>query len=189
MDIYGEGSSTRAPLSLVLLTALVYVAGFVTVGAWFALLLLGPAAAPAPSTTGRGFATCSVCGVVERVAEFERGAVALSGDQGEGFVLLLAALGGRLNASGGDWGAPGRIYETAVLHDDGSVRIVRDSSAPQWQRGDRVRVLRGRIEPEPDFMRAAGAAGATRAANAAGAAGAAPAERTPSPVPPVARAP
>lgn len=185
MDIYEEGSSPRAPLSLVLLTALVYVAGFVTVGAWFALLLLEPRAAPASATTSRGFAPCSVCGVVERVDAFERGAVALSGDQGEGFVLLLAALGGRRNADG----APGRIYETAVLHDDGSVRVVRDSSAPQWQRGDRVRVMRGRIEPEPDSLRPARAAGAPRAANAAAAAGAAPAGRTPSPVLPVARAP
>jgi hypothetical protein len=34
-----------------------------------------------------------------------------------------------------------------VLHDDGSVRVVQDWSAPQWKQGDRVRVVRGRVEP------------------------------------------
>jgi hypothetical protein len=167
MDSTRNDSSPRAPLALVLLTALVYVAGFAMVAAWFALLLLGPGQAPAAA---RSLSSCSICGVVERVAEYERSAVPLSGDQGEGFVLMLAALGGGLNAGT----APGRIYETAVLHDDGSVRVVRDTSVPHWKRGDRVRVLRGRVEP---------------AASAEGAPGAAPAGRTPSPVPPIARAP
>jgi hypothetical protein len=40
-----------------------------------------------------------------------------------------------------------RFYETAVLHDDGTVRVVRETSAPHWKRGDRVKVVRGRIEP------------------------------------------
>ena len=177
MDAYDEDDSPQAPLALVLLTALVYVAGFAMVAAWFALLLLGPGAAPA-APSPREFSSCSICGVVERVAEIERGAVPLSGDRGEGFVLLLAALGGGLSAPP----APGRIYETAVLHDDGSVRVVRDASAPRWKQGDRVRVLRGRVEPAPQ------ASGAT-VASAAGAADAAPAGRTPSPAPPAAQEP
>jgi hypothetical protein len=126
-------------LALTVLTAIVYIVGFATVSAWFALLVLGqPAQAPAP----RGIAACNVCGVVERVGEFERASLKITGEQSEGFVVLLAALGGSLKNAA----APGRIYETAVLHDDGSVRIVRDSSAPRWKRGDRVRVVKGRIE-------------------------------------------
>ena len=160
MDTPDKESFPRTPVSLAIVTAIVYVAGFAMVAAWFALLVLGqPGPAPRSLTTA-----CSVCGVVERVGEFERAGLQLSGDQSEGFVVLLAVLGNLDKRP-----APPKFYETAVLHDDGSVRIVRDSSAPQWKRGDRVKVIRGRIEP--------------------GAAAASPAERTPSPVPPVARAP
>jgi hypothetical protein len=169
MDDVSKQSSPNAPVALIALTILVYVAGFAMVAAWFALLVLGQPAAPATPPASRAPSGCSVCGVVERVGEFERARLQLNGDAGEGFVVLLAALGGLKSDS-----APGRMYETAVLHDDGSVRIVRDASAPRWKRGDRVRVVSGRVEPV-SFSAAAAAA--------------APAERTPNPVPPVARAP
>jgi len=105
--------------------------------------------------------------VVERVGEYQRAGLQMSGDHGEGFVVLLAALGGMK----GDV-PPGVMYETSVLHDDGSVRIVRDATVPQWKRGDRVRVVRGRVEP---------------AEREAAAAAALPAERTQNPALPVAR--
>ena len=131
----------QAPVALIVLTALVYVAGFSMVIAWFALVVLGQ---PSPSATGKSpdAATCRICGVVEGVAEFERASFQLNGEQNEGIVVLLAQLGGLK-------GAPvrGRIYETAVVHDDGTVRIVRDSQEPHWKRGDRVKVIGGRIEP------------------------------------------
>src|SRR5688572_1870831 len=50
--------------ALGLLTAIVYVAGFAMVAAWFALLMIGQ---PSSAQTERTPATCSVCGVVERV--------------------------------------------------------------------------------------------------------------------------
>ena len=158
MDAASKDSSPQAPVALIVLTVIVYVTGFAMVAAWFVLVILGQ---PAPTQQSRALSGCSVCGVVERVGEFERAGLQLSGDRGEGLVVLLAALGGMKETA-----SPGRMYETAVLHDDGSVRIVRDSSAPQWKRGDRVKVVRGRVEPV-----------------------ALPAERTPNPVPPVARAP
>lgn len=131
----------QAPVALIVLTAIVYVAGFAMVIAWFALVVLGQ---PGPSAGGAssGSSTCHVCGVVEGVAEFERSSFQLNGEQNEGIVVLLAQLGGLKSVP-----SNGRVYETAVLHDDGSVRVVRDTSAPQWKRGDRVRVVRGRIEP------------------------------------------
>ncbi len=130
----------QAPVSLIVLTAIVYVAGFATVIAWFALVVLGPPAQAdaRPADPAR----CHVCGVVEGVAEFERAGLELSGERNEGFVVMLAQLGGLNGAA-----APARVYETAVLQDDGSVRVVRDTSAPRWKRGDRVKVVRGRIEP------------------------------------------
>lgn len=138
--VRNDSAPERAPASLIVLTAIVYVAGFATVIAWFALIVLGPPA----STNARNAdpALCHVCGVVEGVAEFERASLELSGEQSEGFVVLLAQLGGLKGAP-----APARVYETAVLQDDGSVRVVRDTSAPHWKRGDRVKVVRGRIEP------------------------------------------
>ena len=155
--------------ALGLLTAIVYVTGFAMVAAWFALLIIGqPVTAPAPQSP----TTCGICGVVERVGEFERASLRISGEPSEGFVVMLAALSGSLPRAT----APGKFYETAVLHDDGSVRIVRDDSAPQWKRGDRVKVIRGRIEPgEALRMPAAGVRAASQT------------EKTPTPVRPVAR--
>jgi hypothetical protein len=164
MDAASKDSSPQAPVALIVLTVIVYAAGFAMVTAWFALVLLGQ---PAP-VQSRAPSGCSVCGVVDRVGELQSVGLQLSGDAGEGFVVLLAALGGIK-----DGAAPGRIYETAVLHDDGSVRVVRDASVPQWKRGDRVKVVRGRVEPERP---------------GAAAAAALPAERTPSPGQPVAQA-
>jgi hypothetical protein len=168
MDAASKDTSPQAPVALIALTIIVYVAGFAMVAAWFALVILGQ---PAPSQQGRAQPGCSVCGVVERVGEFERARLQLSGDRGEGFVVLLAALGGMKQDGAA---ARGHMYETAVLHDDGSVRIVHDSVAPQWKRGDRVRVVRGRVEPVSD---------------GAAAAAAAPAEKTPNPLLPAAPAP
>ena len=132
--------SARTPLALAALTALVYVAGFATVAAWAALVLLD-----APRLAGHPAAAppCGSCGVVQSVRELEPQATGpLEGSQAEGTVVLLAALGG---ASA----APKRpLYETLVQHDDGSVRVLRDTHAPHWQRGDRVRVIMGRVSPD-----------------------------------------
>lgn len=135
------------PLALGLLTLIVYFAGFATVAAWFALMVLGqPARAPAERAPGASAPhSCSVCGVVEQVEELPPGNLQFTGDKGEGFVVLLALL-----TNNGDVRAPrAPLYETAVRHDDGTVRVVRDSSTPKWKRGDRVRVVKGRIEPGP----------------------------------------
>ena len=130
-----------SPLALGILTAIVYVAGFAMVAAWFALLVLDQAR---PSAVSHAVSFCSVCGVVESVRQLEPApGLQLQGSRDEGAVLLIAALGGASRSG------PGRIYETSVLHDDGSVRVLRDGSAPHWKPGDRVRVIKGRIEPLP----------------------------------------
>ncbi len=169
MDNDAHESFPRDPFALGALTALVYAAGFATVAAWFALMLLdqpGGGRAAAPRTA------CGVCGVVEAVRELEPATVLqLEGSQAEGAVVLLAALGGASMPPAE--ARARRVYETAVLHDDGTMRVLRDSRAPAWRRGDRVKVIMGRVTPD----------------EAAGAAGAEQAGRTPSPVPPIARVP
>jgi hypothetical protein len=93
-------------------------------------------------------APCAICGRVERVRELERAspaALPLTGDQSESIVMMIAALGGRIASPGAAFSF--RTFETAVRLDDGSIRVVRESSEPPWKPGDRVRVMRGRVEP------------------------------------------
>lgn len=99
------------------------------------------------NTTFQIAGICRICGRVERVRELERASPAplpLNGDQSEGIVMMIAALGGRV--AGPPRALSFRTYETAVRLDDGSIRIVRDSATPPWKTGDRVRVMRGRVE-------------------------------------------
>lgn len=178
MDKDANDSFPRTPVALGVLTAIVYVAGFATVAAWFALLVLDhPGGATAPSRdvrlTPSVAAPCGICGVVQAVREVEPAAgLQLEGSRAEGTAFLLAALG---NAPAVDRRTR-KVYETAVLQDDGFLRVLRDTRAPEWQRGDRVKVIMGRVEPD-------------NATPSADAPDAAPAGRTPSPVPPVARVP
>ena len=100
------------------------------------------------NTTFNVAGVCSVCGRVEQVRELERAspaALPLNGDQSESIVMMIAALGSRMHASGRAFAL--RTFETAVRLDDGSIRILRDSREPPWKAGDRVRVMRGRVEP------------------------------------------
>jgi len=88
---------------------------------------------------------CRICGRVERVRELESSRhAALNGDQCEGIVMMIAALGGRVGRAA-HLSFP--TYETAVRLDDGSMRIVRDTGAPAWKAGDRVKVVKGRVQP------------------------------------------
>ena len=161
------------PMALGVLTVIVYIAGFAMVAAWFALVVLEQPGAPRVKAL-----TCSICGMVQTVREMEPAPLQpLEGSRAEGTIILLAALGGAAMPSVDGL----KIYQTSVLHDDGSVRIVRDSSAPQWKRGDRVKVIKGRIESD--------AAEPASAPLAAAAPDAAPRGRTPSPAPRAARAP
>jgi hypothetical protein len=139
MDIREQDSVRRA---LGIITAIVIAAGFAMVAAWFALLVMderrsAPVASPAASS-------CRICGVVERVSEIPPApSQPLEGSLAEGAVTMLAAMGGAAPGR-----RPARIYETSVMHDDGSVRVLQDTGMPQWKPGDRVKVIKGRVEPD-----------------------------------------
>lgn len=131
------------PRSLGIVTAIVIAAGFAMVAAWFALLVMDEHR-PAPRPDPARAAACRICGVVDRVNEVALAPrQALEGSRAEGTVILLAALGGAPRS-----GVQPRIYETSVLHDDGSVRVLRGAGAPPWKPGDRVKVIKGRVEPD-----------------------------------------
>lgn len=100
------------------------------------------------NATFRVAGACKVCGRVEGVRELERAspaALPLNGDQCESIVMMVAALGGRIANAAHTVTYP--TYETQVRFDDGSMRILRETTLPPWKPGDRVRVMRGRVEP------------------------------------------
>jgi hypothetical protein len=137
-------SSGSVPIALAALMALVCVAGAAAVTGWLAL-------SPRPSAVASSFHSvppCRICGVVEGVRELDMASVKpmpLTGDRDESIVIMLAAMVGR--AGGVLAASVSPTYETWVRFEDGSVRILRDSRAPQWKPGDRVKVMRGRVEP------------------------------------------
>lgn len=138
-----EGFGNRVPVALAALITLVFIAALAAIAGWLAIALKQPA----PSRPFAAEPYCRVCGVVEEVREVKRAPTAaqqpLNGDQSESIVILIAALGG----GAGRLVALPRTYETAVRFDDGSLRLLRDGHEPQWKRGDRVKVRRGRVEP------------------------------------------
>src|SRR5690348_4058049 len=140
MGSSGDGFGNRIPIALAALIALVFVAALAAVAGWLAVALKAPAETASPFAVATG---CRICAVVEEVRELEPSAAQpLNGDQSESIVILIAALGG----------GPGRLvalprtYETMVRFEDGTVRLLRDARAPLWKPGDRVRVMRGRVE-------------------------------------------
>ena len=153
MDQQAHQSFPRTSIALGVLTAIVYVAGFATVAAWFALLVLDyPGGAP----SRHGAVQCGNCGVVQAVKEVdpavEPGAnVLLEGNRSSSAVILIATLVGSpaLEAR------PRKVYETAVLLDDGFLRVLRDTREPDWQHGDRVRVIAGRIARDATALQVA----------------------------------
>jgi hypothetical protein len=155
MDENANESFPRTSIALGVLTAIVYVAGFATVAAWFALLVLDhPGGAPSP----HGAVQCGSCGVVQAVKELDPAAepkanVLLEGNRSNSAVILIATLVGAPAREA----RPSKVYETAVLLDDGFLRVLRDTHEPDWQRGDRVRVITGHIareSPIPPVARA-----------------------------------
>lgn len=100
-----------------------------------------------PAATARVADGCRYCGVVEQVREIKSratsyGGSTVSGGRDEMIVMLLSALSGTPDTSGQK-----KIYEVSVRMDNGSTRAVRGSRVPDWKLGDRVKVVKGRVEP------------------------------------------
>lgn len=131
------------------------LSGIAAVASWVVLAMDHSMAAPAPAASR----ACNVCGVVEEVREIQPllyvpagaapgGLAAIGvgphgGGSVEGIVNLLAALAG---ASPGAAGRPAKVYEVTLRLNDGTVRALRDITVPDWKAGDRVKVVKGRIE-------------------------------------------
>jgi hypothetical protein len=89
---------------------------------------------------------CDYCGVVEKVREISNtgpryAASTVAGGRDQVIVMLLGALSGTRASA-----VRAKIYEVSVRMDNGSIRAVRDAGMPQWKTGDRVKVVKGRVE-------------------------------------------
>src|SRR5512134_3198721 len=88
---------------------------------------------------------CGNCGVIADVRELRTAASRQEGTPQAGgragiVMIILGALGGNFQLD------PGKIYEVEVRMQDGSVRTIQSATAPARKPGDRVKVVRGRIE-------------------------------------------
>jgi outer membrane lipoprotein SlyB len=116
----------------------------------------------AAADTGRNW--CSNCGNVESVREIKQraqgsglgaagGAVIggllgnqIGGGSGRTIATAAGAIGGAVvgNQVEGNMKAT-TSYEIRVRLDDGTLRTFRQSSAPAWRSGDRVRIVKGKL--------------------------------------------
>ena len=100
-----------------------------------------------PAASARAADGCYYCGIVEQVREIKGrapryGVSTVSGGRDEMIVMLLSALSGTPVTSGQT-----KIYEVSVRMDNGSIRAVRGGRVPDWKLGERVKVVKGRVEP------------------------------------------
>lgn len=131
------------PLTLGAVVLSGLLAGFGALTGWSDFSLDGSL----PAVTARAADGCRYCGVVEQVREIDErstryGVSTVSGGRDEMIVMLLSALSGTPDTSGET-----KIYEVSVRMDNGSVRAVRGGRMPDWKLGDRVKVVKGRVEP------------------------------------------
>jgi hypothetical protein len=88
---------------------------------------------------------CGNCGVIADVRELptaasRQGATPQTGGRAGIVMIILGALGGNFQIE------PAKIYQVEVRMRDGSVRTIQSATAPARKPGDRVKVVRGRIE-------------------------------------------
>lgn len=137
MESLDIGSTARVPLIVGAAVLSGSIAAFGAVTGWSDLT----------HSTARAADGCGYCGVVEQVREIKSsapryGISTVSGGRDEMIVMLLSALSG----------APAKpdqrkMYEVSVRMDNGSIRAVREGRAPDWKLGDRVKFVKGRVEP------------------------------------------
>lgn len=137
MDSLHIGSTARVPLIVGAVVLSGSIAAYGAVTGW------GDLTGNAARATGE----CRYCGVVEQVREIKNsapryGVSTVSGGRDEMIVMLLSALSGTPATTDQK-----KIYEVSVRMDNGWIRAVRGSRLPDWKLGDRVKVVKGRLEP------------------------------------------
>jgi hypothetical protein len=110
-----------------------------------------PTARGPESTPASG--VCLRCGVIESVrsmdkAELRRASGVTVRGSGDELMLVLsvvaaALVGNRLRPEA----RAATLHEVTVRFEDGSSRVVESAGASRWERGDRVKVIHGRIHP------------------------------------------
>lgn len=141
MDSAHIASTARMPLTLGAVILSGCLAGLGAMTGWTHLALDESSHAAA----ARAVDGCDYCGVVEQVREIgsrtPRHGSTVSGGRDQMIVMLLSALSGAPAKSG-----PAKIYEVSVRMDNGSIRAVRGGRIPDWKLGDRVKIVKNRVE-------------------------------------------
>jgi hypothetical protein len=107
-----------------------------------------PVASNAPAGT-----VCPRCGVVESVhragnaGNIARAAVAARASGGDLMTLLVVGLSALTGNRFEDESTATAVYEITVRFEDGSSRVLTSVGSRAWQPGDRVKVIRGRLQP------------------------------------------
>lgn len=124
------------------------------------------AKAPPVQTAGNtpAFAKCEACGVVESVREIATsgegsglgaagGAVVggllghqVGGGSGKQIATVVGAVGGAVAGNEVEKRVKSsKTYDITVRLEDGSARVINETSPPSWRNGDRVRIVDGAI--------------------------------------------
>jgi hypothetical protein len=125
-----------------LVVSLIAAAGLAWIAPVVDLLAANPKTGEVAGTTGAE-PSCGNCGVIEGVRERPPAASrheALADGRAGVVMMILGALGGDFRLY------PTRIYEVEVRMEDGSVRTFQSATPSERKPGDRVKVVRGRIE-------------------------------------------
>ncbi len=118
-----------------------------------------------PARTVTAAAVCPDCGVVESVREIESqgkasgvgavgGAVVggvvgnqVGGGRGRDVMTVLGAVGGALAGNQIEKNVnKTKSYAITVRLEDGTTRVLHESTLPTWRPGDRVRIVDGRLQ-------------------------------------------
>ena len=136
MGSRGKGYLTRMPA---MVGAVILSGGLAGLG------VLSQQGGATPTTSTR--VGCHFCGIVEQIREVkisppQYGVSTVAAGRNQTIVMLLSALSGATVRNG-----PTKIYEVSVRMDDGSIRAVRDRRIPEWELGERVKIIKNQVEP------------------------------------------
>lgn len=110
------------------------------------------ASAPVASNLPAG-TVCPRCGVVESVhragsaGNVARAAVAARASGGDLMTVVVVGLSALTGNRFEDESTATAVYEITVRFEDGSSRVLTSAGSRAWQPGDRVKVVRGRLQP------------------------------------------
>jgi len=154
METHGDHGNPALGILVVTVAAVAFGLAIVAVQEWTPLMRdiekavpTAPGLGSTPAASG-----CRSCGVIESVRSMDRAEVGRTGvtvrGLGDDLMSVLGLVAGALVGNRLQPGASAPvIHEVTVRLEDGSSRVLRTDGAREWELGDRVKVIQGRIFP------------------------------------------